>query len=138
MDTQKILRMIVLILAFSLFGCAVTSQRLRSDPNETGSFHVDEPFDVVRTNLISVFKSCYKLNIGAGYSYPEIYDTVPNQAVTVEGVMDGKARQVLISVDATKNSNGGTDITYYKGRLAVFVNYKKTMENWANGKDKGC
>lgn len=138
MILKKILSITLLVLIASLSGCAVTSQQLRADPNETGSFHVDVPFEDVRANLISVFKSCYKLNIGAGYSYPEIYDTIPNQAVTVEGVLDGKARQVLISVDATKSPNGGTDITYYKGRLAIFVNYKKTVENWANGKDKGC
>jgi hypothetical protein len=128
----------VLMLAVGLIGCAVTSEQLRTNPNETGSFHVDEPFDVVRTNLISVFKSCFKLNIGAGHSFPEIHDTIPNQALKIEGILDNVSRVVLISIDATRNPNGGTDITYYKGRLAVFASYRETVENWVNGRDKGC
>jgi hypothetical protein len=130
------------VLAY-LSACSMTSQQLRAEPKETANFHVDKSFESVRENLITVFKKCYVQNYSTQYGteshlFPTVLDTTPNEAVTIELIFSGMDRIAYLSIDAFRNSGGGTDITYYKGRFDILRNYRTIIENWATGKDKGC
>jgi hypothetical protein len=127
-----------LALTFALAACSTTSSELRSSPRETGNFHVELSYEAVRSNFITQTARCFHGGTPASHFYPEVRDTRPGQATTIDVVQSGIATRVIISNEITRNPSGGTDISYFIGPVGVLVKYRPVIEGWATGVGNKC
>src|SRR2546430_16743103 len=97
-----------LVLALALAACSTTSSELRTSPRETGTFRVDLSYEEVRSNFIGATARCFHGGTPVSFFYPEVRDTRPGQATTIDVVQGGIATRVLMSHEIAKNSSGGT------------------------------
>ena len=127
-----------LVFALGLVACSTTSSELRSSPRETGNFHLDLSYEEVRSNFVAATARCFHGGTPASFFYPEVRDIQPGQATTIDVIQGGLATRVLMSNEITKNSSGGTDITYFVGPFGVLVRWRPMIESWATGVGSKC
>jgi hypothetical protein len=127
--------MVVMFLALS--GCSVSSSELREAPLRTGSFYLELPFAVVRSNVATQAATCYPgIGTNVSYFFHVVNDHPSGNKSTIEVIQDGLARRVVISVDVTKTQRGGTDVSYFVGHPYVLGDFDTILKDWARGAGK--
>jgi hypothetical protein len=128
-------RICSIAMLLAIAGCGTTSQEIRSAPRQAGEFHLNLPFETVRSNIALESNRCYPgIGTRVSYFYRTVSDRVLGEAATIEVIQDGLARRVAISIDVTKNSRGGTDVSYFVGPpFGLFRDFGNLVRDWSAG-----
>jgi len=127
----------VMAMFIAIVACSTTSQELRSAPRIAGSFHLDLPFGTVRSNVIDETYKCYPgRGTNASYFYRRFQDDAPGESVTIDVIQGGLVTRAWISIDVKRSPLGGTDVSYFVGPRALFVDFPDVIQNWAAGTGK--
>jgi hypothetical protein len=118
--------------------CSTTTQELRANPGEQGSFHVALPYRTVYINLNKGAVSCTHANTNGAQMLIEPSEIELGRFGRVDVVEEGTlGRRVIISTDIVATPDG-TDVTFVANKHVFYLSYRSSIVGWANGAGNKC
>jgi hypothetical protein len=129
-------KLLLISTACILAGCETTLSELRDDPREKIAFHIAAPYAVVRPNIENTIRHCHKnSSTGPMNQFIVRAEEAPSGVATVTLWQEGYRTRPLYAVDL-KESDAGTDVTFYHGPYDIFADYAPIVRGWVMGTGK--
>jgi hypothetical protein len=126
-----------ILLLSAIAACSTTSEQLRTDPGQHGTFHVDAPYGLVYAHFVRRASHCSQRGPNPYRFELNSHDT-SGQSATVEIVSSSvMGRKVLLSADIA-GVDTGTDVTYFVSSPAWIQSIRPVMQEWATDTGDDC
>jgi hypothetical protein len=127
-----------LMSALAAGACSTTTEELRANPGEQGSFHVALPYRTVYINLNKGAESCTRANTNGAHMLVDSGEIELGRFGRVDVVEEGTlGHRVIISTDITATPDG-TDVTFVVNKHVFYLTYRSSIVGWANGTGTKC
>jgi len=146
MRNQGNLHRLLLLSPLLLFGCAISTQELRTTPHEKGTITVDLPWSTVFANITKSVRECFPDRVLNRFSffYTTSLEIEPGKFGEVKAINGhaGNVKDVFVMVDVDATPTG-TAVQYYISRRFFGTyddssSFRPIAEAWATGNGKRC